>query len=84
MIIEAFVGGELYTISAAESMHKVGIEIRKIKERITATYGSEAEVVIEVDGVEKKSRSFALDVKTVAKNMKTSWMENKIMGDLDK
>lgn len=78
MEIITLVDGKEAVLDVAETMHEAGIWMGRRREMFKGK-----EVSFLIDGKEHKTPEFMTDVKAVAKNMKTRWIENKIMGDMN-
>lgn len=77
MEIITLVDGVEAVLDVAETMHEAGVWMARRREMFKGKT-----VSFLIDGKEHKAPEFMTDVKAVAKNMKTRWVENKIMGDL--
>lgn len=75
--VEILVDGELAILYAAENMHEVGKKVAKSKPML-AKANPGAEISVYVDGVELKNGP-VVDVRLIARNMKTQWLENKLL-----
>ena len=82
-IIEIYVNGDLHTLDAANNNHEAGKIIGFRKEFIKKYRGTDVDMKVYIDDKEHKTPGFMTDVKEVAKNMKTRWVENKILGDME-
>ena len=80
-IIEILVNGEVGIMTAAATAHEAGIEIAKYRPLLEAVNPG-AEIAILIDGEERKEEP-VVDVRRIARNMKTAYIEGRCMNDMD-
>lgn len=75
--IEILVDGEVGIMSAAVNMHEAGKEVAKHKPRLVVANPG-AEITVLIDGKERNETP--VDVRRIARNMKSQHIENKLLG----
>lgn len=78
MEVITLVDGEVAVLDIAETMHEAGIWMGRRREMFKGRT-----VSFLIGGKEHKAPEFMTDVKSVAKNLKTRWIEDKILGDMN-
>ena len=76
---EILVDGEIAIIGAAENVHEASKKIKMHKENLRKCESlSKSEITVLIDGVELKHGP-RVDVRLIARNMKTQYLENKLL-----